>query len=82
MAGWLVQLFTAPITILRDAPRFSSPRIGLADSGPGTGASGGVQKSIRCEIAEGLHAVLRDPVTAGARRVYPLKQKNRALKGA
>ena len=60
LAGWLVQLFTAPITILIDAisfvlSAFSVWLIRAPEQVPGRDA----ETNMRREIAEGLRAVLR-----------------------
>jgi MFS family permease len=63
IAGWLVQLFTAPIAILIDAISFVvsaiSVRMIQTREQP---AARGAQADIRREITEGLRAVLQDPI--------------------
>jgi MFS family permease len=58
LAGWLVQLFTAPITILIDAISFlvSAISVWLIHT-PEEAAAHGVQPNLRREIAEGLSAL-------------------------
>ena len=61
MAGWLVQLFTAPITILIDAISFvvSAMSVWLIHA-PEPAPACDLQPNIRREIAEGLSAVLHN----------------------
>jgi MFS family permease len=63
LAGWLVQLFTAPITILIDAISFvvSAVSVWLIRA-PEQAAAHDAQPNMRREIAEGLRAVLDHPL--------------------
>ena len=63
VAGWLVQIFTAPIAILIDAISFvfSAVFVGLIRTAePAVPAAD--RQSMRHEIAEGLREVLRNPL--------------------
>jgi MFS family permease len=62
-AGWLVQLFTAPITILIDAISFAISAISVwLIRVPELAASRDVQPNMRREIAEGLSALLHNAI--------------------
>jgi len=63
LAGWLVQLLTAPIAILIDAISFVVSAISLRQiQTPERAAARNVKPDMRREIAEGLAAVLGDPL--------------------
>jgi MFS family permease len=63
VAGWLVEVFTAPITILVDAISFVVSAISVwRISAPEPAAAHTAQPDMWREIEEGLSAVLRDPV--------------------
>jgi MFS family permease len=62
-AGWLVQLFTAPITILIDAISFVISAISVwLIRVPEQAAANDVQPNLRREIAQGLSALLQNGV--------------------
>ncbi len=69
-AGWLIQLFTAPIAILIDAVTFIASaglvaRIKDRDLAPAPHKSGNAMASIASDIAEGLRTVWRQPILRG-----------------
>jgi MFS family permease len=62
-AGWLVQLFTAPITILIDAISFVISAISLwLIRAPEGAAAHDIQPNLRREIVEGLGALLHNAI--------------------
>jgi Na+/melibiose symporter-like transporter len=62
-AGWLVQLFTAPITILIDEISFAISAISVwLIRVPEQAAANDVEPNLRREIAEGLSALLQNGV--------------------
>jgi MFS family permease len=63
LAGWLVQLFTAPIAILIDAISFFVSAISVwLIQAPEHAAPVNIKLDMRREIAEGISAVLRHPL--------------------
>jgi hypothetical protein len=63
VAGWLVQLFTAPLTILIDAVSFAVSAISISlVRAPEQAAMPAVQSSMRREIIAGLRFVLHHPL--------------------
>ncbi|MEK6284941.1 MAG: MFS transporter [Acidobacteriota bacterium] len=63
LAGWLVQIFTAPITILIDAISFLASAVCVSlIRVPEQAAVSDAQPNMRREIAEGLHAVWSHPL--------------------
>jgi MFS family permease len=62
-AGWLVQLFTAPVTILIDAISFVTSAVSVSlIQVPEQMANQEAQANLRREITEGLRALLRDAI--------------------
>ena len=63
LAGWLVQLFTAPITILIDAISFGVSAVSVwLIHAPEQAAAHDAQPNMRREITEGLRAVFYHPL--------------------
>src|SRR5215468_230312 len=63
LAGWLVQLLTAPITILVDAISFVGSAVSVwLIQAPEQAPACGERANMRREVAEGLLAVLRHPL--------------------
>jgi MFS family permease len=66
LAGWLVQLFTAPVTILIDAVSFVISAISVwSVRAPEQAAARDVQPNLRREIIAGLRFALHQPVLRG-----------------
>jgi MFS family permease len=63
LAGWLVKIFTAPITIFMDAVSFavSAVSVWLIET-PESKPASEVKAGMRSEIAEGLRTVVQHPV--------------------
>jgi predicted MFS family arabinose efflux permease len=69
-AGWLIQLFTAPIAILVDAATFLASagfvaRIRTPESPPAVDASREERGALVRDVVEGLRAVWRQPILRG-----------------
>jgi predicted MFS family arabinose efflux permease len=79
LAGWLVQLLSAPLALLIDAASFLASaafvaRIRAPEAVPGSGG-GGNEASALAEVADGLRTVWRDPLLrplAGAATLHAL----------
>jgi MFS family permease len=67
LAGWLVEIFTAPMTILLDALSFVASAISVwLIRTPEPAAVTRAHPDMRLEIVEGLHMVLRQPLLRAA----------------
>jgi predicted MFS family arabinose efflux permease len=83
LAGWLVQLFTAPMAVLIDALSFVISAVSISSIRVREGeVERALQADMRREIAEGLREVMRQPFLRASAVVLLIEQVGHGIFGA